>query len=102
MKVTKDTFQKYGKSAIVTCPKCGQSHSMNLFRGSNGLGAFGVSFVNYKHNYFALCINCGALFSLENDALKENQKIGKYKVKEIDPSGLTYLQTLPIKENIKD
>lgn len=99
MKVTKDTFEAYGKSARVDCPKCGKHNSLTLYRGSNGLGAFGISLVNYKHNYFALCKTCGALFSLDNDALKESTKIGKYKVKEIDPSGLTYLQTLPIREN---
>lgn len=99
MKVTKDTFEKYGKSTRVDCPKCGKHHSMVLYRGSNGLGAFGISLVNYNHNYFALCPNCGALYSLDDDALKENTKVGMYKVKDIDPSGLTYLQTLPIGEN---
>ncbi len=99
MKVTKDTFEKYGKTARVDCPKCGKHNSLQLFRGSNGLGAFGISLVNYKHNFFALCKMCGALYSLDDKALYESSRIGKYKVKEIDPSGLTYLQTLPIKES---
>lgn len=98
MKISNDSFEKYGTSGRVTCPKCGKEASLQLMRANNGLGMMGISIANYNHNYFALCENCGALYSLDEDSIKKSQKrVGMYKVREIDPEGFTYLQTLPLK-----
>ena len=53
MKISNDSFEKYGTSGRVTCPKCGKEASLQLMRANNGLGMMGISIANYNHNYFA-------------------------------------------------
>ena len=50
MKKTSDAIGFFGGSKPVACPNCGKTVNMQMLRSSNGIGAFGISVLNYRHD----------------------------------------------------
>ncbi|MBQ1530033.1 MAG: hypothetical protein IIZ76_07105, partial [Clostridia bacterium] len=65
MKKTSDAIGFFGGSKPVACPNCGKTVNMQMLRSSNGIGAFGISVLNYRHDLFAICPECSALFGVD-------------------------------------
>ena len=84
MKKTSDAIGFFGGSKPVACPNCGKTVNMQMLRSSNGIGAFGISVLNYRHDLFAICPECSALTM--------NQYL------DIPAESLKFQQVLPIKD----
>ena len=70
MKKTSDAIGFFGGSKPVACPNCGKTVNMQMLRSSNGIGAFGISVLNYRHDLFAICPECSALFGVDRKVSK--------------------------------
>ena len=95
MKKTVDAIGKYGESGIVTCPHCGKEVRMMMLRSSNGIGAFGFGVLNYKHDLFAICPDCFALFGVAREVAKKQAKNTAGRYVNLPADSLTFQQVLP-------
>lgn len=97
MKKTTDTIEKYGESLPVNCPHCGKNVKMQMLRSSNGIGAFNISVFNYKHDLFAICPECSALFGVDPDVAKTEAKMPAWQNADLPAESLVFQQVLPLK-----
>lgn len=97
MKVTADSIGKFGVTKPITCPKCEKEVSMQVLRSNLGVGAFGVSVYNYKHDLFTICPECQGLFNVNEDVAKVEAKaefgLGEH-VANVKPEDLTFVMEL--------
>ena len=97
MKKTADAIGTFGESTTLTCPQCGKDVNMKVLRSSNGIGLFGVSVYNYKHDLFTICPECCALFNVDADVSKDLAKGTDHLFLDIPAESLTFQQILPLK-----
>ncbi|MBP5460386.1 MAG: zinc-ribbon domain-containing protein [Clostridia bacterium] len=97
MKKTADAIEKFCESRQVACPHCGKEVRMMMLRSSNGLGMFGVSVLNYKHDLFAICPDCGALYGVDRSVSKKQAKASADRYADIPADSLIFQQVLPLK-----
>lgn len=97
MKKTTDAIEKFGESRPVACPHCGKEVRMMMLRSSNGLGAFGVGVLTYKHDLFAICPDCGALYGVDRSVSKKQAKASSNRYADIPAESLLFQQVLPLK-----
>ncbi len=95
MKKTSDAIGFFGGSKPVACPNCGKTVNMQMLRSSNGIGAFGISVLNYRHDLFAICPECSALFGVDRKVSKVDT-MNQYL--DIPAESLKFQQVLPIKD----
>lgn len=98
MKKTADAIGKFGESEIVACPKCGKEVRMQVLRSSNGIGAFGISIFNYKHDLFAICPECCSLFGVDPKVAKVEGRDTLNLYADLPAESLTFQQVLPLKD----
>lgn len=98
MKKTADAIGKFGESKPVACPQCGKTVKLQILRSSNGIGAFGISILNYRHDLFAICPECAALFGVDRSVSKVESRDTMHLLADIPAESLTYQQTLPLKD----
>lgn len=98
MKKTADAIGFFGESKDVACPHCGKTVKMQMLRSSNGIGAFGISVLNYKHDLFAICPECSALFGVDRKVSKVEARDTMNQYADIPAESLIFQQVLPIKD----
>ena len=97
MKKTADAIGKFGESKAITCPQCGKEVNMQMLRSSNGVGIFGISVLNYKHDLFAICPECASLFGVDRSVSKVEARDTLNLQADIPAESLTFQQVLPLK-----
>ncbi|MBQ8063687.1 MAG: zinc-ribbon domain-containing protein [Clostridia bacterium] len=98
MKKTADAIGKFGKSHPVACPHCGKEVNMQMLRSSNGVGIFNISVLNYKHDLFAICPECSALFGVDRKVSRIEARDTMNLYLDIPAESLTFQQVLPLKD----
>lgn len=98
MKKTADAIGFFGESKAVACPQCGKTVKMQMLRSSNGIGAFGISVLNYKHDLFAICPECSALFGVDRKVSRVEARDTMNQYVDIPAESLIFQQVLPIKD----
>lgn len=98
MKKTADAIGKFGESKAITCPHCGKEVNMQMLRSSNGIGIFNISVLNYKHDLFAICPQCSALFGVDRKVSKVETRDTMNLHLDIPADSLTFQQVLPLKD----
>lgn len=96
MKKTADAIGFFGKSKLITCPKCGKDVQMKVLRSSNGIGIFGISFLNYKHDLFAICPECSALYNVDRKVSRIEARDTMNPEVDIPLDSLCFQQVLPL------
>ena len=93
MKFISDKMKENGTTELLVCPQCNEMVSMEIFRSSTGIGLLGMSFYDFKVEYITLCPNCGAMFSVDKDAVKHAE--GKSKdISWICENKLTFIRSI--------
>lgn len=93
MRLISDNIKEHGTTEKLVCPKCGEQVNMKIFRSTTGFGVLGASFVDFKIEYITLCPSCGAVFSVEKEAVKLAE--GKTKdITEIGENKLTFIRSI--------
>lgn len=98
MKKTADAIGKFGESHVITCPHCGKEVKMQMLRSSNGVGIFNISVLNYKHDLFAICPECSALFGVDRKVSRIEARDTMNLYLDIPADSLTFQQVLPLKD----
>ena len=98
MKKTSDAIGFFGGSKPVACPNCGKTVNMQMLRSSNGIGALGISVLNYRHDLFAICPECSALFGVDRKVSKVEARDTMNQYLDIPAESLKFQQVLPIKD----
>lgn len=98
MKKTADAIGKFGESKAITCPHCGKEVNMQMLRSSNGIGMFNISVLNYKHDLFAICPQCSALFGVDRKVSRVEARDTMNLYLDIPADSLTFQQVLPLKD----
>lgn len=98
MKKTADAIGKFGESHVIPCPCCGKDVRMQMLRSSNGVGIFNFSVLNYKHDLFAICPECGALFSVDRSVSRVEARDTMNLYLDIPADSLKFQQVLPLKD----
>ncbi len=98
MKKTADAIGFFGESKDVACPQCSKDVKMRVLRSSNGIGAFGISVLNYKHDLFAICPECSALFSVDPKVSRIEARDTMDQYADLPAESLTFQQVLPLKD----
>lgn len=98
MKKTVDAIGKFGESKAILCPQCGKEVQMQLLRSSNGVGIFGIGVLNYKHDLFAICPDCGALYGVDREVSRIEARDTLNLHADIPAEALTFQQVLPLND----